>query len=178
MILTNVLQNVYKSSDVSNIIDNFRINYENNLLCIFKNNTNFIKYCYDTGIRTYPINRIIKVYKNISIDYAIKFKSTKLRSIRLYRNCLVIAKFIYNNIFRTFLYKRLYKNHAEYYYSTTYERDILYIKIYNINNLIYKINKTEYKKYLIGTCILIDKARKQMFINFNFTYYNKYMYLF
>ena len=88
-ILTNVLQNVYKSSDVSNIIDNFRINYENNLLCIFKNNTNFIKYCYDTGIRTYPIKEIYKLYKNISIDYLKKTKNTKLRAF------LILGNYIY-----------------------------------------------------------------------------------
>jgi hypothetical protein len=166
-ILINVLSNVYKSRDVSNIINKFQIKYFNNTISIINVLERFIEYYFDN---IYPV-KIHKIYKDINhFSNGIKNKNyvSEKRDIGYY---ISIINNI-NNEYKIIIHKYLYKIQKIYDYSINYNTQ-LYIVAYNINNLIYKIS-LKYKSYYVNT----EARKKQMFIMFNFTYYNKYMYLF
>jgi hypothetical protein len=72
-ILTNVLQNVYKSKDVSNIINKFQIKYFYNTISITNSLQNFIEY-YFSHI---GLIKTCKIYKDITINYFLNGIKTK-----------------------------------------------------------------------------------------------------
>jgi hypothetical protein len=171
-ILTNVLQNVYKSKDVSNIIDKFQIKYFYNTISITNSLEHFIEYY----VAHIGLIKTIKFYKDITINHFYNGIRTKNYVYEKTKNthykCIINNINNINNEYKIIIHKYLYKIKKKYDYCINYNTQ-LYIVAYNINNLIYKII-IDYKSYYLNT----QEQKKQMFNIFNFTYYNKYMYLF
>jgi hypothetical protein len=166
-ILNNVLQNVFKSKDVSNIINEFTIYKFANLLYIV-NLTRyecFILYKYNSD-ELISLHSINKIYKYIYLSNNPKEIHTEIYSY-IYNS--------YNNYTKVYfsdkidnkgcimLCKKIRNNFIKYIYKTDTEIYAFIIK-YKINNLIYKKNT----KNLVNKqqLVLLNK----LFNHYNFAY--------
>jgi hypothetical protein len=176
-ILNNVLQNVFKLENVSNIISKFSIYKFGNLLSIIENEVNkpFIIYNYKNNSSMF-INSINKNYKNIYlVNNPIEIHTKKFlciyykynKHINVYHSDKII------HVGFLLLYKKILNNLIEYIYKTDKEIYAFIIK-YKINNLIYKKNaKNENNLVNKQKLVLLDK----LFIHYNFAYSYRFCYL-
>jgi hypothetical protein len=165
-ILTNVLQNVFKLKDVSNIIGSFSIHKNGNYLHIKEklvNDSVFITYYYKP--ESFMVHYINKCYKNIYLSNNPKKIDTNKFSC-IYYNSIKHIRIVYPNDRTTdldyiYLYKDLKHNLTQYIYRTDYDL-YAFINKYKINNLIYKKNvKPDINKPQL---ILLN----ELFIHYNF----------
>jgi hypothetical protein len=176
-ILTNVLQNVFKLEDVSNIIGKFRIYKHTNLLEIRDNAVqHFITYIYANN-KSMFINSINKYYKNIYLsNNPKKIRTDKFACIyydSIKHIIISSSEKIINNLDCLFLQKDFQHNLTQYIYRTNYE-PYVYLCKYKINYLIYKKNVKNIKnKINLYNIILLNK----LFIQYNFSYSYNFSYL-
>jgi len=165
-ILKNVLQNVYKLKDVSNIISQYSIYIFMETLVIFNltKNTEFITYEYTSDSLIY-LNSIHKIYKTIKFVNNPKEIYTNKFIYRYYNSIKYISSNYSDNIidnFNCLFYcKYLTHNITKYIYRTNYA---IYacINKYKINNLIYKKNV---KNYIHKVSL---NSLNKVFIHYNF----------
>jgi len=184
IILKNVLQNVFKLENVSNIIGQFKISNYNYLIEITEKaiKKKFITYIYE-NYSLKCLSGINKYYKHIYLGNNPKNIKTDKYSC-IYYDSIKHIRAIYSDHKNTDLDCRLYlckdfKHNLTRYIFRSNKYIYIFINKYKINNLIYKKNVKHYAyRNELHSFNELLHSLNESFINYNFAYSYNIFYLF